>query len=207
VSVALGKPENNVKQLMWKMGNDGDLRSVGGGKYVQVTDNLDNRDNHDEVYSLSEDDSALSIRDNVRSNEDIAAPGAVIPVTEVTVTEGLPDDGEPPLISTRDQLESVVDELRPAEMVGIDLETTGLNPRTDKVRLISLSTAEGSWLIDCFRVDPHPLFSILSRKKLVMHNGQFDLGFLSVMGFEIEEGAEILDTMLISQLLEDKEGT
>jgi ribonuclease D len=92
-------------------------------------------------------------------------------------------------------------------LVGIDLETTGLNPRTDKVRLISLSTAEGSWLIDCFRVDPHPLFSILSRKKLVMHNGQFDLGFMSAMGFEIEEGAEILDTMLMSQLLKVKEGT
>ena len=110
VSEALGKPYNNVKQLMWKMGNDGDLRSVGGGKYVPVTDN---RDNHDELSPLSEDDSALSIRDNVRPNEDIAAPGAVIPVTEVTVTEGLPDDWEqPPLISTRDQLESVVDEIR-----------------------------------------------------------------------------------------------
>ena len=59
-------------------------------------------------------------------------------------------------------------------MVGIDLETTGLNPRTDRVRLISLSTAEGSWLIDCFEVDPHPLFEVLGQK-LVMHNGQFDL--------------------------------
>ena len=38
------------------MGNDGDLRSVGGGKYVPVTDNLDNRDNHDEFSPLSEDD-------------------------------------------------------------------------------------------------------------------------------------------------------
>jgi hypothetical protein len=207
VSEALGKPHNNVKQLMWKMGDGGDLRSVGGGKYVPVTGNLDNRDNHDELSPLSEDDSAPSIRDNVRSNEGSVTPGAVIPVTEVTVTEGLPDDCEPPLITTEHELRSVTDELRPAEMVGIDLETTGLNPRTDRVRLISLSTAEGSWLIDCFKVNPHPLFSILSRKKLVMHNGQFDLGFLSAMGFEIEEGAEILDTMLISQQLEDKEGT
>jgi DNA polymerase III epsilon subunit-like protein len=204
VSEALGKPHNNVKQLMWKMGNDGDLRSVGGGKYVPITDNLDN---HEEVYSLSEDDSAPSMRDNVRSNEESAAPGAVIPVTEVTVTGGLTDDREPPLISTRDQLESVVDELRSAEVIGLDLETTGLNPRTDRVRLISLSTAEGSWLIDCFEVDPHPLFEVLGQKKLLMHNGQFDLGFLSVMGFEIEEGGEVLDTMLLSQLLEDKEGT
>jgi ribonuclease D len=104
-------------------------------------------------------------------------------------------------------LRSVTDEIRSAEVISIDLETTGLNPRMDSVRLISLSTAEGSWLIDCFKVDPHPLFSILSRKKLLMHNGQFDLGFMSAIGFEIEEGAEVLDTMLMSQLLEDKEGT
>ena len=104
-------------------------------------------------------------------------------------------------------MRSVTEEIRSAEVIGIDVETTGLNPRTDRVRLISLSTAEGSWLIDCFEVDPYPLFEILSRKKLVMHNGQFDIGFLSVMGFEIEEGGKVLDTMLISQLLEDKEGT
>jgi hypothetical protein len=205
VSEALGKPYNNVKQLMWKMGNEGDLRSVGGGKYVPVTDN---RDNHNELSPLSEDDSAPSIRDNVRSNEESAAPGAVIPVTEVTVTERLPDDGEPPpLITTEHELRSVTEQIRSAEVIGIDLETTGLNPRMDRVRLISLSTAEGSWLIDCFEVDPHPLFEVLGQKKLVMHNGQFDIGFMSVMGFEFEEGAEVLDTILISQLLEDKEGT
>jgi AAA domain/3'-5' exonuclease/Domain of unknown function (DUF3854) len=192
VSETLGKPYNNVKQLMWKMGNEGDLRSVGGGKYVPVTDNLDNLDN----------------RDDVRSNEGSTSPEAVIPVTEVIVTGGLPDDGEPPpLISTRDQLESVVDELRPAETVALDLETTGLNPRTDRVRLISLSTTEGSWLIDCFEVDPHPLFEVLGQKRLLMHNGQFDLGFMSAMGFEIREGTEVLDTMLLSRILEDKENT
>jgi len=207
VSEALGKPHNNVKQLMWKMGNDGDLRSVGGGKYVPVTDNLDNRDNHDQLSPLSEDDSAPSIRDNVRSNEGSVTPGAVIPVTEVTVTEGLPDDCGPPLITTEHELRSVTDEIRSAEVIGIDVETTGLDPRTDRVRLISLSTAEGSWLIDCFEVDPHPLFEVLGQKKLLMHNGQFDISFLSAMGLEIEEGAEILDTMLLSQLLEDKEGT
>jgi hypothetical protein len=208
VSEALGKAYNATKQLMWKMDKDGDLRSVGGGKYVPVTDNLDNRDNHDQLSPLSEDDSAASMRDNLRSNEDIAAPGAVIPVTEVTVTEGLPDDGEPlPLITTEHELTSVTEEIRSAKMVGIDLETTGLNPRADRVRLISLSTAEGSWLIDCFEVDPHPLFEVLGQKKLLMHNGQFDIGFLSVMGFKIEEGAEVLDTMLLSQLLEDKENT
>lgn len=90
-------------------------------------------------------------------------------------------------------------------MVGVDLETMGLNPRTDKPRLISLSTTAGSWLIDCSEVDPHPLFSVLSRKTLVMHNAQFDLGFMFAMDFELGEGGGVLDTMLMSQILEDKE--
>jgi hypothetical protein len=33
----------------------------------------------------------------------------------------------------------------------------------------------------------------------------FDLGFLAEMGFELGEAGRVLDTMLISQVLEDKE--
>jgi ribonuclease D len=102
-------------------------------------------------------------------------------------------------------LESIVNEIQLAEMVSVDLETTGLNPRIDRIRLISLATAKGTWLIDCFEVDPHLLFRVLAHKKLVMHNGAFDLGFLFAVGFELKEGAEVMDTMLLSQILEDKE--
>ena len=38
-----------------------------------------------------------------------------------------------------------------------------------------------------------------------MHNGLFDLGFLAEMGFEVGESGRVIDTMLTSQLLEDKE--
>jgi hypothetical protein len=38
VSDALGKKYNNVKQLLWNMGNEGEVRGIGGGKYT-VTDN------------------------------------------------------------------------------------------------------------------------------------------------------------------------
>ena len=89
-------------------------------------------------------------------------------------------------------------------MIGVDLETTGLNPRADRARLISLSTAERGWLIDCFEVDPHPLLEVLSSKKLIMHNGKFDLGFMFAMGFGFDEDGGILDTMLLSQLLEER---
>src|SRR5215218_397230 len=97
VSEALGKPYNNVKQLIWKMDRDGDLRSVGGGKYVPVTDNLDNRDNRDET-STPEEELALCTREEVRCHEEPTSPPKVTEVIEVTgideITEAEPT---PPL--------------------------------------------------------------------------------------------------------------
>ncbi len=204
VSEALGKTYNNVKQLLFKMGNDGDVRNIGGGKYV-ATDNPDNPDNRDESSTSPGGSSTPSPSDDIhRRNEDPSRP-AVTPVTEVTGSGGRSVVGPPLLVSTEDELCSVTEGIKSAEIVGVDIETTGLNPRTDRVRLISLSTPEGSWLVDCFGVDPRPLFDELARKKLVMHNGQFDLGFLAAMGFDIGDEGEVIDTMLTSQLLEYKE--
>jgi DNA polymerase-1 len=82
--------------------------------------------------------------------------------------------------------------------VGIDLETTGLNPRTDRVRLLSLSTERGTYLIDASRVDVRELFDHLAEKPLIAHNGAFDLGFLARLGFA---PGVVRDTMILSQLL------
>jgi ribonuclease D len=84
----------------------------------------------------------------------------------------------------------------------LDLETTGLDPRRDRIRLLTLATERGTWLVDCFEVDLRPLFPVLAEKELVIHNARFDLGFLAQMGFELGEGGKVLDTMLLSQLLE-----
>ena len=89
--------------------------------------------------------------------------------------------------------------------MALDLETTGLDPREDRVRILSVTTAKGTWLVDCFEVDPRPLFPFLAEKTLIMHNALFDLGFLTEMGFELGEAGRVLDTMLLSQVLEDKE--
>ena len=89
-----------------------------------------------------------------------------------------------------------------AGRVALDLETTGLDPRQDKVRLLTLATEQDTWIVDCFEVDPRPLFPILAEKKLIIHNALFDLGMLSEMGFELGENGEVIDTMLMSQLLE-----
>jgi hypothetical protein len=105
------------------------------------------------------------------------------------------------LVCTDAGLRALAEKLRGAERVALDLETTGLNPREDQVRIISLTTAQGTWLIDCIEVDPRPLFPVLANKTLIMHHGLFDLTFLTAMGFEFGEGSRVGDTMLMSQLL------
>src|SRR5262245_50884198 len=72
--------------------------------------------------------------------------------------------------------------LEETAVVSLDLETTGLDPRSDRVRLLSLSldTSDGgvfAYLVDCFAVDPCPLFLTLAEKDLVIHHGAFDLAF------------------------------
>jgi hypothetical protein len=200
VSEVLGKPYNNTKQLLWKMDNDGDLRNVGG-KYT-VTDNLGNHDNRDGESPDDETSHESSASSAESSNKD-TSNSKVNEVIEVTDRGAVTDDGSiPPLLTSPLELESIAEEIRVAEIVGVDLETTGLNPRSDRVRLISLATAASVYLVDCFEVDPGPLFPVLAQKKLVFHNAAFDLGFLFKMGFELGEGGEVIDTMLMSQVLE-----
>ncbi|HEY7312892.1 MAG TPA: DNA polymerase, partial [Gemmataceae bacterium] len=88
--------------------------------------------------------------------------------------------------------------------VGVDCETTGLNPRTDRVRLLSLNceTNDGgrfTYLVDVFQVDPRPLWGLLADRELIFHNAHFDLQFLKALGFEPR--APIHDIMILSRLL------
>jgi hypothetical protein len=114
-------------------------------------------------------------------------------------------DGDAQLVRTEADLQALAEKLQGAERVALDLETTGLDPREAQVRIISLTTTQGTWLVDCFQIDPHPLFPILADKELIAHNALFELTFLSEMGFELGEAGRVLDTMLLSQVLEDKE--
>jgi DNA polymerase-1 len=108
------------------------------------------------------------------------------------------------LISEPTELEAVAAALEETAEVGLDLETTGLDPRQDRIRLLSLSceTIDGgrfTYLVDCFAVDPGQLFPSLSAKQLVIHDADFDLGFLARLGFT--SGAVVHDTRLLAQLL------
>jgi DNA polymerase-1 len=101
------------------------------------------------------------------------------------------------------ELRTVATAISDATLIGLDTETTGLDPRTDRVRLLALNldTDGGrfTYLVDCFAVDPSPLWEALADKALVMHHAAFDLAFLFGMGFAT--AVPVHDTMLLSQLL------
>jgi DNA polymerase-1 len=102
------------------------------------------------------------------------------------------------LIQRQDDLLAIANALDKSETVGIDVETSGLDPRKDRLRLLSLSTDRGTWLVDAFTVDIRPLFGLLAERTLIAHNASFDVGFLASLGFE---PGRVRCTMVLSQLL------
>ncbi len=111
---------------------------------------------------------------------------------------GTGSSGSYEVVTDPERLAEVAASLEGATEVALDLETTGLDPRNDSIRLLSLATKAATYIVDCQRVDPASLFSALTQTAVVAHNALFDLGFLSCLGFE---PGKVADTMILSQLL------
>jgi DNA polymerase-1 len=147
---------------------------------------------------------AVSARIRTRRNGHIPHVLKTLPRYEINEK----NEKSPPtylLVTQPEQLDTVLRALADAEgaAVGLDTETTGLDPRKDRVRLLSLAvpTNDGGtfcYLVDAFALDPTPLFPALAEVELVGHNLQFDLGMLAALGFT---PGPVADTMLLSQLL------
>jgi DNA polymerase-1 len=119
---------------------------------------------------------------------------------------GTSGDGPPSfrLVQDAAELAAVANAIEESVLIGLDVETTGLDPKLDRIRLLSLTTdtIDGgtfTYVIDLAAIDPTPLWEPLANKPLVIHNGVFDLSFLRPLGFV--PAGPVHDTLLLAKLL------
>jgi DNA polymerase-1 len=104
------------------------------------------------------------------------------------------------MITEPAQLETLLPRILAAPVVAVDTETTGLDPLTDRLRLIQVATPHLTVVVDvqtCPAQALRPLFS--QTHELLFHNAGFDLQFLTQAG--LPWPTHIFDTMLMSQVL------
>ncbi|MGF1471307.1 MAG: bifunctional 3'-5' exonuclease/DNA polymerase [Rubrobacteraceae bacterium] len=109
------------------------------------------------------------------------------------------------LIQDKEKLPRIAEALKNAEAIGVDTETTALNPRDGRMRLLQLATPNETFVIDTFAVeDLSPLAGVLEEGPVkVLQNAKFDYQFLfAEHGIRLHP---IFDTMLAAQLLDGGE--
>src|SRR2546425_6778474 len=114
------------------------------------------------------------------------------------------------LVTNAEELHRAVDELSNRHAIGLDTETTDLDPYTARLRLIQLAAPDGIYIVDLhhFAADDMtrnealaPLRRLLSspRPIKIAHNAKFDAKFIKHnLGVDI---GGLFDTLLASQLV------
>lgn len=113
------------------------------------------------------------------------------------------------MVTTTAALEELISTIAKESVIGIDTETTGLDPHRSRVRLLQIATSGGAFVIDLFQFNPFTqsgfceLFTATQPLK-VLHNAKFDMKML-LCHFDVEV-RNIFDTMLANQLLDAGRG-
>src|SRR5712691_10817964 len=114
------------------------------------------------------------------------------------------------LVTTAEELRRAVDELFHKHAVGLDTETTELDPYLGRLRLIQLASPDGVYIVDLNRfadadlkscTEMEPLRQLLSapRPIKIAHNAKFDAKFIKHnLGVDV---IGLFDTLLASQLV------
>jgi hypothetical protein len=148
-----------------------------------------------------DDDAQLS-----RENEDHGSEEALSLLPSVQSVATVYPQAAYRLIRDPDTLAQALAAVRHCTVVGIDTETTGLDPLTDRLRLLQL--AAPGWpvlVIDLWQIpqsawEPLHAFLTLPSTVKIFHNAKFDLKFLRQAGLQVH--GPLIDTMLASQLLD-----
>lgn len=106
-------------------------------------------------------------------------------------------------ITKPEQVKSAAAQLSGMTHIGVDTETTGLDPHTNKVLLLQLGNKHMQFVIDVYKVEGHlqPVLNLLTDKEIVKvaHNAKFDYKFIrSSFGIRV---ANMGCTLILEQLL------
>jgi DNA polymerase I len=115
-----------------------------------------------------------------------------------------PDNPQYEYITSPDHANKVIEELKKEKIVGVDIESTGLDPYTSTLLLVQIGTAEKSYIFDAriLSLKELPQYKeLLEDTKVLklMHNGKFDYSHI-----KHHTGAavnNIFDTMLTESIL------
>ena len=114
------------------------------------------------------------------------------------------------LVTTAEQLRRAVDQLASRQVIGLDTETTDLDPYVSRLRLIQLATPENVFIVDLDKFSGYdlkngdeiaPLRRLITaaRPIKIAHNAKFDAKFIKHnLGVDI---GGLFDTLLASQLV------
>jgi DNA polymerase-1 len=102
------------------------------------------------------------------------------------------------------QFERVLPHILEATTIGLDTETTGLNPRVDTLCLVQLATEDHTYIMNSRTVPPAMLAPIMAGDRwLIGQNLKFDLQMLVQAGLPWPSpSVRLLDTMLCAQVLD-----
>ena len=97
------------------------------------------------------------------------------------------------------QARALAEALAGQPFIAVDLETTGLDPHHDRIRLVQLATLENTRLIDAYQVPVTELKAVLDGGPVkIVQNAKFDWQFLYAQGIWLEP---VFDTMLADQVV------
>jgi len=124
------------------------------------------------------------------------------------------------LVDSEEEFTRLVEFVKDTPIIGLDTETTGLNPRDEgaQIRLMQFGSSETGWVLPVEKDSPYAeqgfrlMHSILSSPKYtpVFHNASFDLHWLRVDAWnrgysssygELFPGTRVVDTMIMGRVL------
>ena len=121
-----------------------------------------------------------------------------LPLSRLVLPPRVPYPHAVEYLTTADKAAAVLEELLLLQPLGLDIETTGLDPLQHRIRLLQLACRSGRVVVfDLFKL-PLVLLALLSKARLVAHNAVFEYAFLAAAGIRLEF---LHDSMLMYRIL------